>query len=173
MSSFWLLFSSGGWTEYVGRCQKTLSAGYQTLNCPSHPPHHPGLWSHLRPTTQWWRASSTTSSFNLSLCWTYSSHLMPVSFLLGAQREPWMISHCYGRTCWSLLCLKTAALNPNTSHETGRGRSLFETAHLHGLCPKWPLSAKSACCDCLWKALKWSRLALYTTLKAFPETSIM
>lgn len=63
--------SSGGWTEFVGRCQRTPSAGRLSPNRPSHPHHRPGPWSLLHPMTQWWKARSTVRSAKLTCCWTY------------------------------------------------------------------------------------------------------
>lgn len=102
--------SSGGWTEFVGRCQRTLSAGGRSLNPPSHPPHRPGLWSRLHPTTQWWRARSTASSFKL--WWT--SLLCVSAFCLRFSAWAFNVQSVLSMSLLQkrhLLCLKTAALN--------------------------------------------------------------
>lgn len=80
-----LFFSSGGWTEFVGRFQPTPSAGRQSPYPPSHQPHLPGLWSLPHPTTQWWRAKSAASSFNVSPWWTVSA--LCLRFLARALNE--------------------------------------------------------------------------------------
>lgn len=46
------LSSVGGWTASVGRCPRTLLAGYLSLRRTSPPPPRPGPWSRPRPTTR-------------------------------------------------------------------------------------------------------------------------
>lgn len=100
-------------------------------------------------------------------------YLMPVPFVFGSQREPWTNSRCYGWTRWSLLCLKTAVLNPKTSQETRRGCSLLKTSYfVWTVTQVWPLCLLKVCAVIDFER-HWNDHASLSTLRAFPETSIM
>lgn len=116
--------------------------------------------------TQWWRARSTASSFNLSLWWTsllcvsafclrfsaWTSNVQLVLSLNSLHKRPF-------------CALRQLPWTQTTSQEAGRDCSWFKTLYFNRLRPVWPLCLLKVCfvidCERNWND-HYTSITLYT-----------